>query len=288
MGPLFPLPALLLGVFVMRAHGVSPAIWGQNAAVGLLGVLAGAVLPRARLPVRFQQVPWGALCALAVLLATFISGDLEGVHRWVKLGPIRLHGAAIVLPMALLSLDAVRAAGRLKLAAALALCTLGLLILQPDAAQATAFSAAALVSLRHTSTSSTARWLAMAVLVAGTGAAWLRPDSLGAVPHVEGIMGLAAAQGAATWAAALVALGLVPLPFLVAWRLRAGSREGDAALMLGVYVAGTLVMPLFGNFPVPLMGYGVSPLLGYFSALAWVRGLGWVPGPGQPLSARPA
>ncbi len=270
--PLLPLPAILLGVLVMRAHGVSPAVWGQNAAVGFLGVLASAVPLRARLPERVRELPLGALCALGVLLATFVSGGIEGVHRWVALGPVRLHGAAIVLPMALVSLDRLLAAGRVRGAAALAGALLGLLVLQPDAAQATAFSAAALVSLQRARASSVQRWLAGAVLVAGTGAAWLRPDPLGAVPHVEGIVGLAASLGPASWAAALVALWLVPLPFFIAWRLRAGAGDSHAALMLGVYVVGTLVAPLLGDFPVPLMGYGVSPLLGYFGALAWVRG----------------
>ena len=46
------------------------------------------------------------LSALGLLLATFIDAGLEGVHRWVQVGPLRVHAGVVCLPTLLLALDA--------------------------------------------------------------------------------------------------------------------------------------------------------------------------------------
>jgi cell division protein FtsW (lipid II flippase) len=259
---LAPVPALAAGVLTMRMHDVPASVWGQNLAAWIVGTLlcAGIWRPRTRpAPSRWAEVVAGL--TLAALAATLLAPGLEGVHRWVALGPLRLHAASILLPSLLVALNALSRARGGWIATLVALGVLLCLFVQPDAAQATAFAAAAGVLLLPRAGRG-APWLG-GILALAAGLTWMRRDPLAPVPHVEHVVGLAAELGAGWVVAALAALLLLPIPFLLAGR-GAENRTGAA---LGTYVAITLLAPLAGIFPVPVMGYGMSPILGYLAGL---------------------
>jgi hypothetical protein len=153
----------------------------------------------------------------------------------------------------------------------LILITAGLLTIQPDAAQETAFAVA--IGMQWLLRKRARDAMGFIVLAGTLGlvlVAWMRPDPLGSVPHVEGIIKLATALGPVYAAAAVVSLILLPVPFFVASHQWRGSRKGDTALALGAYFTATLLAPTVSNYPVPLMGYGASPILGFFFALGWI------------------
>ena len=244
-----PIPALTIGLVVMSRAGVPAAIWSRNlaaAAVGVLLVMAasgrgapGSVLRR-----------WLVGLGLTLLGATLIAPGVEGVHRWVGLGPLEIHVGAVLLPWLLVLLSQMAWASGVSVG----LLTLGILVLQPDGAQAAAFAGgwAVWLAMRY---GRAAAWpLTVAALPAG--AAWLRHDPLEPVTYVEGIVGVAAEQGAIWTAMSLFALALLPLPFLLAPERRVG-------VALAVYMTGTLMAAWLGDYPVPVLGYGVSPILGY-------------------------
>jgi hypothetical protein len=145
-----------------------------------------------------------------------------------------------------------------------------LLLMQPDAAQATAFAGAAFTLLVMNKQRSGATWAALLVIAGLAAWTWTRSDPLAPVPYVEGIVGLARASGPIWLIGAIVALAVLPLPFFFA---PAGAHAGIARA-LGVYICVCILAPASGNFPVPLLGFGLSPILGYFIALA---GLSVVP-----------
>ena len=145
-----------------------------------------------------------------------------------------------------------------------AICAATLLMLQPDAAQATAFAAAAATLLAANTQRTRVAWSAMAVIAALAAWAWTRVDPLPPVPHVEGIVGLARESGPAWLVASLVALALLPCPFFA----ERSSSQAGVLRALGVYLCVCILAPLLGNFPVPLLGAGLSPIVGYFIALA--------------------
>jgi hypothetical protein len=148
---------------------------------------------------------------------------------------------------------------------------LALLVLQPDASQATAFGAAlALIALF-----SGAPWpwrLASAALVLLVAAAsWLRPDPLAPAPEVEGVMNLARnlSQGLALGAcAALVGAVLAPLA-----AARAAGETRSAAVALAGYGLLSALTPLAGAFPVPLVGMAMSPILGLWLGVGLLAAL---------------
>lgn len=274
---LAPVPALVLGALLMHRAGVAPALWAQNLAAGLLlaGLCAIRVTARSLPPLRMgMRMGWapGAAGALALLAATFFTPGIEGVHRWVGAGPVRLHAGAIALPVLILALGgALRGRGEgpggwpvpLLGGAALAL-----LAQQPDAAQATAFGGALFVLLLHGRLPGRVAAVALPGLAACIGWAWTRPDPLRPVRHVEGIVGVAAQFGAPWLLASVVSLILLPLPFLLARRENAA--DSPRALALTVYFAVLCAAPWLGAFPVPLLGFGLSPVVGYFVALGWL------------------
>lgn len=258
------LPALVVGVLTMRAFDVPASVWGQNLAAWAVGALLCLSLGRPR--TSSPRSRWPDLVAVltcGALAATLLLPGMDGVHRWVPLGPLRLHAAAVLLPLLLIALERLSQTRGWWTSALLALGVAFLLFLQPDAAQATAFALAAVVVLLPGAGRAAARLACILALPVLASLTWLRRDPLAPVPHVEEIVGLAARLGTGWAVAAVVSLLVLPLPFFLAGR-GDGKRVG---LALGTYVAITVVAAFVGNFPVPIMGYGVSPIIGYLAAI---------------------
>lgn len=84
----------------------------------------------------------GALIALLLTAATLLFPGFSGAHRWLELGPLRLHASPVLAPWALLGVSAALNR-RFASATALAVGMLVLHAVQPDAGQGTAFALAA-------------------------------------------------------------------------------------------------------------------------------------------------
>jgi hypothetical protein len=260
---LSPLPAIVAGVLAAHSAGLPLTSFAPNLAAVLLG--AALVLGTRTLP--FASLARGGLLASVVLLAaTLVFPGMDGVHRWLELGPVRLNASAVVLPWLLLGLACER---RAVLAFASGVLALGLHLAQPDAGQQTALVAGMLA-------------LALAdrrgwrLGLAGLGVAtlvwtWLRPDPLAPVPQVEEIH-LLALRGPATALVAALGLGcLVGGPAWMLWRARSALESRPLVLAIVAASLATLVVPLLGAFPVPVMGAGAGPVLGWLGALAVLR-----------------
>jgi cell division protein FtsW (lipid II flippase) len=272
---LAPLPALLVGVLLMRHTDVSAAIWGQQLGAGtILLIVCGVASVAARNPSRSRAWP-GMLAGsggLLLLLATLLHSGVDGVRRWVAAGPLQLHAAFIVLPVLIIILggmlrrDALRNA-TWALPIALGVVA-GVLVLQPDASQASAFATAVAIILVQRTPAHWGHWVAIGIVSVAAVLAFTRPDPLDAVPHVEGIVGLAVNAGAPWLIAAVFSLLLLPMPFVV-FALTHHDRRRES-LALAVYYIVLCMASLVAPFPVPVLGFGLSPIMGYFAALGWV------------------
>lgn len=259
---LAPVPAILIGVVVMIQGGVLARAWGLDIAT----MVVGAALALATRPARASRPANAAALAVvtacvAFLAATLVYGGVDGVRRWVAAGPLQLHAAAIVLPPILVFLPLLARSASLGVA----LVTLCILWLQPDATQAGAFAVAWSVGEWSARGRASAVPIGVAMLLAVSTS--FRADPLPPVAHVEGILGLATRQWIAWGVFAALSLMLPPL----AWLRSSGPLQGA---VLACYITITLLAPWFGNFPVPYLGYGVSPIIGYYLAVAGARWLG--------------
>ncbi len=256
--------AVGIGAWVCAQSGVSASIWGQNLAAWLVGAIVAAGLARTG----GRLLPFAVAAAPLALAATFLSDGLEGVHRWIEAGPVRLNAALLVLPAGVVAL----AAESSRRGWAVALLGLGLLARQPDASQASAYGAsiALVAALRGPGPwTRVGLVLACAVLV---GVAWLPADPLKPVPEVEGIIGLAFQLSPILGALALASLAATVLAGPVATR-KAAPDVRLAGAALGVWLTLTAAAPFVGAFPVPLVGIGLSPILGVWLGVGLLAGL---------------
>lgn len=261
---LAPIPALVVGVLVMRMSDVPPSVWGQNVAAWAAGTVTCVLLARPRTSAaRPVWADVAAVLTLAALGATLLAPGMDGVHRWLPLGPVRLHAAAVLLPVLIVALDGLVRARGWWTSALVAAAAMLALFLQPDAAQATAFGAAAVLLLAARAEGRAVRLGSPGVLAALAALTWTRRDPLAPVPYVEEIVSLAAGLGTGWAVAAVAALLLLPLPFFAVGR--GGARI--VGIALGGYVAITAAAPFFGSFPVSVLGYGMSPIIGYLAGL---------------------
>ncbi len=224
-----------------------------------LSSLAIALLAARWLPVRTgERHALGLGIALLGLLGLtlFVGHDLDGIRRWLALGPLNLHIGYLVLPSLVVLMARLHASFTLGLlVTAMAICTF-----QPDRAAVLALaSAAAARAIQHRDR------FAIAALVAAATAlriVWSIPDPLAPVPFVEGVLQDAWAASEATGTTLLLA-NLAPLVLFKA--------IGRDALPFVAFEITANCAALLGNYPSILIGYGAAPILGLGLALAALR-----------------
>ena len=253
---LAPVAPLVVGVIIMRGGGVPAGIWLLNVAAAAVGLsFAAGALVWPGLATRFRgSLRWAVLVGVVLLGASLPAHGTEGVHRWLPIGPVQIHAGALLLPPLLVAL--LETSWIMSVVGAFGVSVV--LLLQPDAAQAASFCAAwiGIVAVRREKRAGAV--IVVSLLLAA--ACMLRPDPLEPVSHVEGIVGMAAAQALVLAAAALVSLAVLPLALALFLERRVG-------IVLAIYIVVPLIAAWLGNHPVPVVGYGVSPILGYYGAV---------------------
>lgn len=253
-------PAVLGSVALMRSVGVGSAVPTLQAGAFVLGGLLVMLWPtRSRPPGSGKSWPMFGLALL--LFLPLVLGPGDGPQRWLQLGAFRLYLASLVLPALL-----VLGGARIRPSSSAAwLLTMAALAMQPDRAQALAFVPPACLLLWRAAGAPAYRWLIALALAIGAAIAWLRPDPLLSVPHVEGVFRLAAQHG--VWALA-AALGSALLPTTVfaglAWR-----KGSLAVFALSLQAFGLIALAPLEITPIPLLGFGLGPLLGHLWISAW-------------------
>jgi cell division protein FtsW (lipid II flippase) len=267
------LAAVLSGSAALAASKVPVGSWCRNPVAWLIGAVVGLGLMRARRLLPVAKVILAV--ALFSVAGTFLAPAQAGVHRWIDMGPLHVNVAALVLPPGIIGLAFCGIWTLAGLAFVLAMAAL--LILQPDASQATSFLVAVVVLFaRSTGGRQVARLTAMAAVILVAAFAWTRPDPLLPVAEVEGVFSLAFAVSRALGAVAALALAAASFaPFAI--RAAAGAAHRTAAVALTGYFVTAAICPAIGAFPVPLVGLGMSFPVGYWLGLALLLAKGPLP-----------
>jgi hypothetical protein len=266
------LPAWLVGVLVMLRLGAPTTMPVMNAAAVVLGMLV-VVLAGPSLGQQLHAHAGRLGVVIVLLLALPFSFEpLSGVHRWITVGPVRLHSSSIVAPLALLCLVGLLRSQRF-VAAVLLLASIELVhIGQPDAGQATAISAGAIVAMLRARLPPHRLLLGVAIATGGALMAWSRPDPLEPVALVEDMLWQAFALGLPFGIAGVVGLAALPAAALLQLRTRPSRCWTDASFVLAAYFAATVLVTFIGHFPTPVLGHGASPIIGAILGLALVWG----------------
>lgn len=192
---------------------------------------------------------------LALLFLPLIAGpEVNGIARWLPLGPFALHAGMLALPPLV-----VLAAREKPYAAPILLAALLAAFLQPDAATGFAITFAA-VGLHDV----TKDWKIGATAAVGFIASLLMAmrGELPPQPFVERI--IFDLIGQAPFAAATLMLALMAGFFLILFAVTAAK---SARFALAGSLFGFAVMAMISHYPTPLIGYGASPVLGFAMAI---------------------
>lgn len=269
--PTTPRPWLAASALVAAVAGGLCAFWLGKAPASYLpvnlGSLSLAVIAMLAAPAGWlgsRGATWIVAICLAGMGATLVMGfNLDGVRRWLPLGPVQLHAGMLLLPAMLAALPLFSDRGRLAVVAAVA----GLVLLQPDFAAALALGAGYIAShWRRWREPLVAAGHGVVALCAIVGA--LRTVSLAPVRFVENMV-------ADSWMLhpGLGIFIVVALLFAVAAPAWAAGSHRDSVLGVSGAWAGFAAASMIGAYPTPLAGYGASTILGYGLAIAVLRGL---------------
>ena len=249
------------GAIFLSGHGAMQPV--ANLAAWLAGTLLAMVLAK------FGKSPQMLTAIIALsffgLFATLLSTGVEGVHRWMSLGPINANLAALLLPPCIVAFASIR----LHRGTVFALITALLLLLwaQPDASQATGLALAGCVLAREWNKQ--LRLLSSILFIGVAALVWFRIDPLAPVATVEGVVGLATAVSPFLAILILAALSvtIASIPMLAKH-----SGERTAGYALFAYAAAVSLSAAIGNFPVPLAGFGISFPIGWWLAAGLLVG----------------
>lgn len=249
------LAAVAVGALVCAQSGIPSGLWLRNLAAWAVGGVSALALTR-WLPHRF--IKFALWFAPGTLALTFLSPALDGVHRWIDVGPLHMNAAMLVLPVAVIALSMEARRGWALLAAAIGL---GILVVQPDASQATALGAACVLTTPLGVRRPTLKFALIAATATLTALAWFRPDPLQPVPEVEDVIELAFRVSPAAAIAAIIAvLACVAAP--VAMTFARSPQARLSGLALSLCFAAWAITPMLGAYPVPWVGIGLSPIIG--------------------------
>lgn len=247
------LPAVTLGILGMILTGISPVLWGQQAAAFLLCVLCVGPMRRAAPKVSLSIL---APATMMVLASSLLGADVGGAKRWIDLGIFNVNAAFLILPMLLVLLSSMHGA------ALWGLCIAGILCIQPDVSQLSAFTAASLPLLWRNGKK--CRWLLpyAAIQIVLLAICLHIPTAIDPLPHCEGVLIMLGELSPFLLLAG--ALSLVMIPMI--WGYHFLKVRGRWILCLTIYYTVTILFGLTGEYPMPFMGFGLSPIVGYWFA----------------------
>ncbi|MFT4106349.1 MAG: hypothetical protein QM657_11370 [Lacrimispora sp.] len=258
------MPSIAIGGLAMYRNHISIVIWGQNIACFLLMSIISCIMYKFGISRNeYKKIIFPS--ALFLLTLTFVNPGMEGVHRWISIGIIKLNIAMIILPVILIYLwDALQAKG-IKFGGVIAFGVILVLLFQPDASQLTGFAIPAMIMISRKANNKAISLFTISTFSLFIVLSWIYLDHLPPVNYVERILSMAADMGLLWLILGVASLAILPMPFL----LFPPKNAELISRCIGCYYIIILLSTSFGNFPVPLMGYGISPIIGFYISLTW-------------------
>ena len=256
--------AVAAGAAFLWNVGALPGMATRNAIAFAAGLLLGWLAHKAA-HWRHGAAILFAACCLVLGLVLVAGIELEGVTRWLPLGPFLIQPALILSPL-LLAIAGSREGRHWRVAILLPML---LVALQPDAQTLIALAVGVAVLMVGASGQSLRGWttrrIAIAAGAAGLAVAGLLVAGIQTPPpiaFVEGTVEIAALSGVPAMLLHIAAIALT----IAALSSRGGTN--DAAL--AAYFAAAAVVAVFWAFPMPVVGAGPSHLIGFGLAIGWL------------------
>lgn len=250
----------------MSLNHIPILVWGQNIACFLLmSFILCLIITRKFNMNRSKYEKFILPFAIFLLSLTFLNPDMEGVHRWISIGFIKINAAMIAIPLTLIELWKALKTKSLFFCSLIAIGIIMILFFQPDASQLTGFAIPMMIMLCQKAKSRSKSLLIIIVFSLFVILSWMCLDKLPPVSHVERIIYMVAEMGFIWLILGVISLLILPLPFI----LFPPKNSESISKYIGFYYIIIILSTFFGSFPVPLMGYGISPIIGFYISLMW-------------------
>jgi hypothetical protein len=256
--------AVLVGATFLWNVGALPGMVSRNAASYLLGLLLGWGAHHLAHR-RHGAEGMFALASATLALVLIVGVELEGVKRWLPLGPLHVQPALILAPLLL----AIAASKESRHWRALIVVPVALIAAQPDAATSVALAGGVAALMTAASWRARHGWsqrriaiAAGAIMLAVLGLIVAGIPTPPPVAFVEGTVEIAILSGTPA-----VALHIAALVLMIAALF---SRHDLASAALTAYFAISAVAAVFMAFPMPVAGAGPSHLIGFGIAVGWL------------------
>ncbi len=256
--------AVISGAAFLWNVGALPGMASRNAAAYLVGLLLGWAAHHLAHR-RFGAEALFALATALLAIVLLVGIELEGVKRWLPIGPIHVQPALILAPF-LLALVASREGRHWR---PLVLVPVALIAAQPDAATSVALAGGVAVLMAAASWRSRRGWsqrrmaiAAGALILATVGLIVAGIPTPPPVAFVEGTVEIALLSGTPAIALHLVTFGLMLAALL--------ARHDPAGASLAAYFGLSALAAIFFAFPMPLAGAGPSHLIGFGISIGWL------------------
>ena len=266
LGPIF---ATAFGMYTVREMDIPIDVFYPNVAGIIFGIILVLLLSSRWSDKRPALVMQISFISLLLLFACFLFPGQNEVHRWISAGALNIEVSMLVLPLLLWCLHQFLHEKKFLHGSVLFAATAVILGFQPDASQVTAFSLAGLVLYFNNKMHFKFRIAAVATAAVTIALAWNRIDLLEPVEYVEDIFEMMVALGPVGIIGIFVCSIALIVPFVLMEFKRIETVRILSTAFI-VYLATSMVIAVFGNYPVMVMGAEASSVVGWYLMLSFV------------------
>lgn len=264
-----PILATLFGMYTVREMDIPMSVFYPNLAGIIIGIILVLVMSSRwsdKKPMLVMQI---SFVSLLLLLACFLFPGQNEVHRWINIGSLAIEVSMLVLPLLLWSLHQLLHEKKFLHGSVLFAATATILGFQPDASQVTAFSLAGLVLFFNNKMEIKYRLISVLIAAVTISLAWNRIDLLEPIEYVEDIFEMMVSMGPVGIIGIFVCSLALIIPFILMEFKRIETVRVLSTAFI-VYLATSMVIAVFGNYPVMVMGAEASSVVGWYLMLSFV------------------
>lgn len=264
-----PILATAFGMYTVNQMDIPVDVFYPNVAGIIIGIILVLVMSSRwsdKKPALVMQI---SFVSLFLLLACFLFPGQNEVHRWINVGPFGIEISMLVLPLVLWCLHQLLHEKKFLHGIVLYAATGTILSFQPDASQATAFSLAGLVLFFNNKMDLKLRLISIAIAASVIYLAWIRVDLLEPIEYVEDVFEMMVAIGPVGIAGIFICSIALIVPFILMEFKRIETVRVLSTAFI-VYFATSMVIAVFGHYPVMVMGAEASSVVGWYLMLSFV------------------
>jgi hypothetical protein len=271
------LQTVVCGLLLMSLASVSSELLLLQAGVAIL--LAPIALVVSIVACRMSRTAvtmFLLLIAVAVLFVGFCGCDIDGMRRWICVGPLRLHVPAVLVSPFLVSFCNFRRDNEAARENRLMFIAATVVILAVAWASDLSYAAALVAGLVVGAVARSQKLEALYWICFGVVALFLavaRDVDIPPVLHTEGILSVAFAHSRSLGVIALLSLFLACASPLIFWRRTLPLWQQSSVLSLFALFVVLAGFGLTQKWPVVFMGFGSGPILGAALAIGILSGV---------------